>query len=93
MLWTLPVPIIHQKFFLAYANLVFNLFRNFKVIFNHNIYLLSCIGLDVAMQKDYLDCFETFECWNLLNKVIFEDNCKYFQKLVIFKKLYDLYYL
>ena len=22
MLWTLPVPIIHQKFFLAYANLV-----------------------------------------------------------------------
>ena len=29
MLWTLPVPIIHQKFFLAYANLKINIVFDF----------------------------------------------------------------
>ena len=39
MLWTLPVPIIHQKFFLAYANLVgiFAFCENAKTLSTVNI--------------------------------------------------------
>ena len=38
MLWTLPVPIIHQKFFLAYANLVS--INNSCDIFNDEMVLI-----------------------------------------------------
>ena len=53
MLWTLPVPIIHQKFFLAYANLVIFTKIDFFIVI-HFIVTLTIIHFAFFLQTFFL---------------------------------------